>query len=81
MRGALPDGYTGIAMTIQRPSKPARKRVAKKAPAEHVQRDPTLLADLLAIARSLPEESRRNLPRDGARNLDHYLYGSPKKDP
>lgn len=32
------------------------------------------------IGRSVPHEVWATLPRDGARNLDHYLYGSPKDD-
>ena len=29
------------------------------------------------IART-PEEEWAKLPKDGAKNIDHYLYGSPK---
>jgi hypothetical protein len=67
-------------MVIRRTSKPARKPAPKRK-SENVQRDPTLWADLLAIANRIPEESLKKLPRDGSRNLDHYLYGTPKKDP
>jgi hypothetical protein len=67
-------------MTIRKPSKPARKP-ARRRKSEDIQRDPTLWEDLLAIARSIPEEERKRLPTDGGRNADHYLYGTPKKDP
>ena len=30
-------------------------------------------------AQELPATVRGRLPRDGARNLDHYLYGAPKE--
>jgi hypothetical protein len=28
---------------------------------------------------ALPEDVIKRLPSDGARNLDHYLYGAPKE--
>ncbi len=28
----------------------------------------------------IPESERRKLPRDGASQLDHYLYAAPKRD-
>ncbi len=29
---------------------------------------------------AIPDEEWAKVPRDGARNLDHYLYGSPKQE-
>jgi hypothetical protein len=63
-----------------KPSKPSREP-ARKRKSDHVQRDPTLWSDLRAIAAEVPDEELAKLPTDGARNLDHYLYGTPKKDP
>jgi hypothetical protein len=37
--------------------------------------------DLKAIGMSIPAEEWQKLPRDFNENLDHYLYGSPKKKP
>lgn len=67
-------------MAIREPQKPARKR---KAPSKErwVSKDPTLLEDLLAIARSIPKEELAKFPKDGSVNLDHYIYGTPKKKP
>jgi Arc/MetJ-type ribon-helix-helix transcriptional regulator len=31
------------------------------------------------IRKSIPEEEWAKLPADGASQLDHYLYGSPKR--
>jgi len=67
-------------MAIRKPAKPTRKP-AHRRPPEHIQRNPTPWEDLLAIASRVPEEARKKLPRDGVRNLDRYLYGTPKKDP
>lgn len=36
---------------------------------------------IVDFATSLPEEAITGLPRDGATQLDHYLYGVPKKTP
>ena len=33
------------------------------------------------LAASIPEKELRRLPRDGARQVDHYLYGAPKRRP
>lgn len=33
------------------------------------------------IMRDVPDEELRKLPADGARNLEHYLHGAPKKRP
>jgi hypothetical protein len=32
------------------------------------------------ISASVPDEEWAKLPADGAKNLDHYLYGAPKKE-
>ena len=34
-----------------------------------------------AIMRDVPDEVLANIPTDGAINVDHYLYGAPKKQP
>jgi Arc/MetJ-type ribon-helix-helix transcriptional regulator len=31
------------------------------------------------LRKSIPEEEWAKLPTDGARQLDHYIYGSPKR--
>jgi len=41
----------------------------------------TLEDDLLAIGMRVPPEERAKLPRDFNENLDHYLYGAPRKKP
>ena len=33
------------------------------------------------INASLPADTWENVPIDGSINLDHYLYGAPKKQP
>jgi hypothetical protein len=39
----------------------------------------SLLADILELGRQIPPEEWDRVPRDGSYNLDHYLYGMPKK--
>ena len=31
------------------------------------------------ISEAVPEDAWQSLPTDGARNVDHYLYGTPKE--
>lgn len=35
---------------------------------------------IVRLGERIPPEELANFPKDGARNLDHYLYGSPKVD-
>ena len=39
----------------------------------------TLLEKLAVISSRVPDEVWETLPADGAENIDHYLYGSPKR--
>ena len=39
----------------------------------------SLLDKLEAISKQVPDEVWEKLPTDGAENIDHYLYGAPKK--
>jgi hypothetical protein len=61
---ALPEG-TEVSV---RPMKPRRK------PAKGKQRPVTVKPGLLKLA-----GKAKDLPADAARNLDHYLYGHPKR--
>ncbi len=39
----------------------------------------SLLDKLEVISKRVPDEVWEQLPTDGAENIDHYLYGAPKK--
>ncbi len=39
----------------------------------------SLLDKLEVISKHVPDEVWEKLPTDGTENLDHYLYGAPKK--
>ena len=49
------------------------------APPEPAGSDPPHLALALAIAARLPADEVARMPTDGAENLDHYVYGIPKR--
>jgi hypothetical protein len=38
-----------------------------------------LLATADSIAKEAPATELDKLPKDGGKNLDHYLYGAPKR--
>lgn len=42
--------------------------------------DKTLTAQLRDIWRNIPPEVQAKLPSDGASQIDHYVYGLPKRD-
>lgn len=56
-------------MTTPTKTKPAKKQSIAEFLREASER----------IAREIPKEELDKLPRDGAKNHDHYLYGAPKK--
>lgn len=39
----------------------------------------TVWQEIREIVQDVPDEEWQKLPRDGAANIDHYLYGAPKK--
>ena len=39
---------------------------------------PSIEAELIELARAIPDEEWENLPADLMDNLDHYLYGTPE---
>lgn len=75
------------AMTIRKttPAKPKRTTVSKRSRATAAKRVPkrelALWEKIVARGKRIPDEELARIPTDGARNLDHYLYGAPKQDP
>ncbi len=59
----------------QRKPRPAPKRRRHKNVLQ------TLGAAIDKITASIPPEAWDVLPRDLSKNVDHYLYGSPKQEP
>jgi hypothetical protein len=55
-------------------SAPVKPKAAKKQTAVAY-----LLASAKRIAKEAPTAQLKKLPKDGAENLDHYLYGAPKR--
>lgn len=53
-------------------------------PDEDDSPDPTPLRrvseEIVRRFRALPDEAFEGLPRDGASQHDHYIYGTPKRD-
>jgi hypothetical protein len=47
--------------------------------ASETAKAPSLLEAILAVSRKVPESEFERLPSDLSENLDHYIYGSPKK--
>lgn len=39
----------------------------------------TIWEEIREIVKDVPDEAWEQLPRDGSLNVDHYLYGAPKK--
>ena len=71
------DCYTAGAMTIR---KPTTREVTRKRAPHKAKREMNIFDKIIELGRTIPPDERANFPTDGARNLDHYLYGSPKQD-
>jgi len=60
-----------------------RKDAAKRRPAARRARKPkrelTLAERIAAIGAKIPADERAGMPRDGAANHDHYIYGTSKQ--
>ena len=64
-------------MTTEDASEPTSRR---KAAAKSEETARTFWDDLADIGLRIPDEELARHPRDGARNLEHYLYGAPKRN-
>jgi hypothetical protein len=64
-------------------TKPAKKKPAPKHKRTTASKKPgtSIWERIVALGESIPAEERARAPRDGARNLHHYLHGAPKQDP
>ena len=43
------------------------------------QKAKTVWEEIREIMADVPDEVLERIPRDGSENLDHYLYGAPRK--
>ena len=59
---------------------PAKSDGRERPGAKGAEESRTFWDDLADIGRAIPDEELARHPRDGARNLEHYLYGAPKRD-
>jgi Arc/MetJ-type ribon-helix-helix transcriptional regulator len=72
------------SLLVQRLQQEQSRKVAAtaSAPADRRAASPKqkpLWERAAELRRSIPEEEWAKLPADGAEQLDHYIYGSPKR--
>ena len=60
----------------RKPAKPPAGGVRKRAP----KAKRTIWDEIIELGKQIPPEEAARHPVDGAENLDHYLYGWPKRD-
>jgi hypothetical protein len=58
---------------------PATRRTPQEGEAEIRFAPDSIQARLIELRREIPSEEWAKVPRDGSRNLDHYLYGAPRQ--
>jgi hypothetical protein len=55
--------------------------IEAKADNGHASKGVAIWDKIEAIMHDVPDEVLANIPTDGSINVDHYLYGAPKKQP
>lgn len=65
---------------VMRKSAPSPKGKAARKPDLSTLPDWFFWEGVMALGRSIPREEWEKLPRDLAKNFDHYLDGSPRQD-
>jgi hypothetical protein len=68
-----------IAALILREVETLRNQQELEPQAGHAQAQ-AFLDRIAKIRESIPKEEWQKLPSDASKNVDHYLYGSPKED-
>jgi hypothetical protein len=58
----------------------ADTKKAEPAPAEQSLEDRPIWEVIQDIMKDVPEEVFDRLPKDGASQVDHYIYGLPKRE-
>ena len=78
------DEIADDGVAIESASADGNGEVEGAEPAEAQRKGPTdgpaLLERISRITASVPDSEWEKLPKDGARNKKHYLYGHPKED-
>ncbi len=64
---------------LQRRKDQPRQIAVAPAPADKSPKRKPLWERAAELRKSVPEEEWTKLPVDGAEQLDHYIYGSPKR--
>lgn len=69
------DARVCCGMAIRKPT-----RAPAKPPRRTDARSKKSVAQMIIdLGKSIPADELTRFPSDGARNLDHYLYGAPKE--
>lgn len=72
----IPDGSRlDVRVVREARPRPNRTRTTAKKPAKASKKRKSSLNDALRVVIG----KAKGLPRDASRNIDHYLYGAPKR--
>ena len=71
---------TGKSGRLAERRKPTKKESLEELRKRVAAMDP-LVAKIFEIFADVPKEDWRKVPRDLSYNLDHYIYGLPKRRP
>ena len=67
-------------MVTKRTSKPTARRSPAKRDSKSTRAGESIILRLARIGESVPESDWDKLPRDSAKNFDHYAHGSPREE-
>ena len=51
----------------------------KAKPRRQQPKRPSIWEKIVELGNAIPDDVIARMPRDGAKNFDHYLHGSPKQ--
>jgi Arc/MetJ-type ribon-helix-helix transcriptional regulator len=74
---AMTEAASLLLQRLKREQTQAKQTVA--SPAEAVPAHKPIWEVVDDLRKNIPPEEFAKLPKDGAEQLDHYLYGSPKR--
>ena len=56
-----------------------RRALGEEALRREAEAAKPIWEEIVELMKDVPQEELDNLPPDGSENLDHYLYGAPKR--
>ena len=74
-----PGSPIGILKQVKIPARAKGTVRPSDAPVRRSRKAPRIVAMAQRLGRQIPEEELRRIPKDLSTQIDHYVYGTPKR--